>query len=1251
MAMNSSATEEMKVDLIDESIKPYLHEITERLWSGHAAIMVGAGFSKNAKSSGATGASFPNWEQLGDLFYEKINNASPTNSKYLNILKLADEVQAAIGRPALDQLLRSNIPDKEYEPSELHIKLLELPWVDIYTTNYDTLLERASSSITSQKYDIVINKEDLVYSEKPRIIKLHGSFPSERPFIITEEDYRLYPKKFAPFVNTVQQALLENTLCLIGFSGDDPNFLQWTGWIRDNLGTQNSPKIYLVGLFTLSDAQKKLLEQRNIVLVDLAQCPGVKGDHYKALERFINYLLSKKEDDNRLGWPSSNGGMSPDSKKPDKFAQLTNIIGDWKKNRFKYPNWVILPEDRRSLLWIFTERWMNFLLPKDDIPVPFDIEFAFELNWRLEKSLVPISNDLAKLYEKILQKYSPFNEIEPTNKDTVSPNEKEYKDLPWDQIKNMWIYLSLSMIRFYREEGLHNKWQENSEMINGLFENFSPDQKSFFHYERTLYALFAFDLVKVREEINLWRINESLPFWEAKRAGLLAEIGEIEDAEKILERSLQNIRSKLNLRPITTDYSLVSQEAYTMLLLQYVKGSVTFKKNKWMEDESFRHELSERWNILKQYKCDPWNELKLFESRLESVPVSKPTISEKREFDIGRTTRTHHLGGTDQEPLSAYTFLRFCEETGIPFRIPGSTIGKKSAEGSLLRISKYSPNWALVTMIRIADEKAVDHIFNRESLHKLDVAYVDNIIKNYLEVIDQNWNDIESGNWFEVDYFGLVLARVIPEVLSRLCSKCSNVKREKMLHFLLDIYNSAQKEKFSGIYHLIKRLMVSFSNSQQYEIINKLLQFPVLTGLHHITEREFPNPFYFLRINKALTKNFKKPKIDREVIDNLFKKSLSSDNSQRKWAIFIIVKLYNLNLLEEKDNSKLSKVLWSQIDDLGFPSGTNFYKYDFLDLPHPEIIDPIALFNKYVQGSPFPIQTGKSKSGIPIRGGAVPICKELIGGNKFVQWEEEEVVSLLKRLIEWWDADKKFIKNEANPNFFSLIPEEFKGRFQHLIEVLIKVVMPLLSSESEKDIKDSIHRLLTEFEDFGLSAIRAGAASLHIFPENLKSLMAKLEDALISVSPEKVVDGLEAIFTILRNPQTRQYKFEISKLLNILGQKIKWRSTTGLVSALNTVSMMIRENSEFFTDELEASVLKGMSRLADETISETELTDLIFDKKLELRASTACLAFEIYQFYSNQNKKIPDEIQVWKNICRSENEFAEIRNEWIHIVD
>ena len=192
---------------------------------------------------------FPDWSQLGDRFYARLYGHEPKPEReYLQVPSLAHEIEAAFGRPALNQMLREAIRDLQHEPSPLHVKLLDLPWSDVFTTNYDTLLERACRSVISQRYDIIVDPEDLGHSTRPRIVKLHGSLLSDRPFIVTDEDYRRYPQTFAPFVNTVLQSLLENTLCLIGFSGDDPNFLQWIGWIRDSLGHESSPKMYLIVL-------------------------------------------------------------------------------------------------------------------------------------------------------------------------------------------------------------------------------------------------------------------------------------------------------------------------------------------------------------------------------------------------------------------------------------------------------------------------------------------------------------------------------------------------------------------------------------------------------------------------------------------------------------------------------------------------------------------------------------------------------------------------------------------------------------------------------------------------------------------------------------------------------------------------------------------------------------------------------------------------------------------------------------------
>ncbi len=294
---------------------------------------------------------FPDWAELGDIFYEKVYRNHPGKQvKYLNVLKLAEEVQAAFGRPTLDQLLQDAISDKEYEPSELHTELLNLPWSDVFTTNYDTLLERATAKVFDRRYDIVKTKEDITHSSQPRIVKLHGSFPSIRPFVITEEDYRIYPKENAPFVNMVQQSLLENTLCLIGFSGDDPNFLSWIGWIRDNLGRDYSPKIFLVGVINLSIAQQKLLEARNIVVINMADCNDIREDeHYKGLMRFLEYLKSKDNSQAALNWPTTSSPLSPKhGKDADKEKQIETTLKAWKVQRESYPGWVIAPEEVRK---------------------------------------------------------------------------------------------------------------------------------------------------------------------------------------------------------------------------------------------------------------------------------------------------------------------------------------------------------------------------------------------------------------------------------------------------------------------------------------------------------------------------------------------------------------------------------------------------------------------------------------------------------------------------------------------------------------------------------------------------------------------------------------------------------------------------------------------------------------------------------------------------------------------------------------
>lgn len=416
---------------VDSSIKPYLNELADKLWSqpSRATVMVGAGFSKNASNE------FPSWSELGDIFYQKLHGEYPANkvARYTNILKLADSVDAVFGRPALDELLMNNIPNLTVNPSVLHKKLLSLPWTDVFTTNYDTLLERAAESVVERRYDVVTNSGELIHATSPRIIKLHGSFPNAKPYIISEEDYRIYPDVHAPFVNTVQQSLLENTLCLIGFSGDDPNFLKWIGWIRDNLGENKTLKIYLVGVFNFTDADKALLSKRNVTIIDMFKCMDVTiTDHYKALEIFIDYLRSKEDCGVDLSWPQDMNlpylNASEDISKEALEKSNKEVIEKLKMYRKSYPGWLVAPHTVRERLKYEIRFYKRAQLFDNDSPLQDRVDFLFEIVWYTNLLLEPIIDDLALLIENV---------VESTNKCSTYKYDKK------------WLELVTSLSRYY----------------------------------------------------------------------------------------------------------------------------------------------------------------------------------------------------------------------------------------------------------------------------------------------------------------------------------------------------------------------------------------------------------------------------------------------------------------------------------------------------------------------------------------------------------------------------------------------------------------------------------------------------------------------------------------------------------------------------------------------------------------------------------------------------------------------------------
>ena len=429
-----------------------LEQISMFLSQGKASVMVGAGFSKNAQQMEF--AQMKDWGELTRIFYEQLfyGEDRKKNEAYLyEPLKLAQMYESSFGRNALDTLIQNSLHNESIVPGRLHDMLMKLNWKDVFTTNYDTLLENAALE-SERGYQIVTNKDTLLYAKSPRILKLHGSFPDIRPYIITEEDFRTYPQKYPEFVNTVRQALMESLFCLIGFSGNDPNFLQWIGWLRDVMGNQVSPAYLITYEPNLHKAQVDLFKGRGIEIINLAELK--EGISYsEGLEFVLDYLNPKHKEN----WnPEVN---IPRITSIDDVVEATKIM---RKIRERYPQYLYLPKDLHHY-FADIDPFQNGIDESvlERLSLSQKIRFIYEIVWRYEVSLSPILIDWILIEMEIL---SFMQEI-------CAPMDVHYL-----------LEIQLALLTILRVNGEDNRFEELVEILESR--TLSSAQRNKLYYEQ-----------------------------------------------------------------------------------------------------------------------------------------------------------------------------------------------------------------------------------------------------------------------------------------------------------------------------------------------------------------------------------------------------------------------------------------------------------------------------------------------------------------------------------------------------------------------------------------------------------------------------------------------------------------------------------------------------------------------------------------------------------------------------------------------
>lgn len=1208
---------------IDLEILEHIKEIANKMKNHRAAVMVGAGFSKNADALLQTEKKFLDWNSLGDVFFEKTHGRKPDDSnKYLNVLKLADEVEAAYGRTVLNQLIKDSLPDLEYGPSILHEKLLKLNWKDVFTTNYDTLLERTLEKITDKHYDVILNKEDLIYSSEPRIIKLHGSFPSTFPFVITEEDYRQYPKKSAIFVNTVQQTLIENILCLVGFSGDDPNFLQWIGWIRDNIGKDLASKIYLIGVFNFSTAQINLLHSRNIIVINMGKCNGVDG-YRSGLELFFDILSELTEEEDVTKWPNDNFHHIIFSDN-DITEQVVAVTKEWENVRKNYPGWYILPADNRTKLLLKTESCEHTLyhIRNDKLESKVAFNFLYEYTWRLNKCLIPIDKIDIGIYEKVLSRTNPFAGIINLTDTDIEYN-KSNDD--WKETCIKWVDLYLDIIRAYRENGLFDKFKIAIDNISLIETSLTPNQIAKMHCEKVRKLLFQLNIKEAKKALNEWPKDSSLPSYEMQKAGLFMELGDVSQALKILLEELNYVRKGQNKE---INHYKITIEAYLVLLASYAQQALEFSDPK--------HEEAARIKYSGTY--DAYTEIRLFEALLKEQPEKE---YKKEEYDLNIITHTTFSGNTGYK--EAYQFIRFFEEIGRPYNCNHVVSSKDACSEAIRRINSFSPLWSLILQIKTNDKKADNKVWSREMIHNMSNEEIENYSNLCISAIRDNLEYIErSDNWREAN-FQLGIATIMPEILSRLCSRMSNDMQLKTLDLLDTIYRSNKTNNFKNIKDLAKRLISSMSEKLKIENFNALMRTYLYEPQSEFEKLGFADIFESFNYQESNQEKFKNTELDEDITEILLQ--LLDKESGRDIALTRLVYLYTFGLMTEDEIKLFEKNIWSNLDNDGLPKIPNMYSKNYiLGLPTPKDIDAKELVKKHILNITFPKEqkgvTKFSAYNMPLFLLELKNCTYSHNNPDGVMWTNEEISLIIQKLLDSWKNDKDILMSydPTDPyreEFYQTIFE----KYNNVDNVLAKV---LISNNTDIADTSALLKMACDFESLNISSIQ-----LRILLNNELKALDEIYNDICGTNIHRITAACNAIYTLM-SLQNSEYTSSCMELLKKLSFNIRVRRKQGLTSIIYLMHNLIYSDLLPEDSEILDNMLSGLTFLFEDTQLKKNSLDCSTNQCISLRAASATLAYILYEKYSN-NPDICSKLTPWKELANDLNEFAEVRNKWCDV--
>ena len=1191
----------------------HINQVREALWrrsGAGASVMVGSGFSRNARKVRLDSRPLPMLDELAGqilriLYPDRETTQSPPPER---ILRLAQEYQGEFGPAALHDTLRRLVRDDDYVPGDAHKRLIQLPWADVFTTNWDTLLERACKLAPDRSYTIVRSSADIPRGARPRVVNLHGSLPNP-PLILTDEDYRRYPFDFAPFVNTVQQAMMETVFLLIGFSGNDPNFLHWSGWVRDNLGDA-APKIYLAGYLQLSRPTRHMLRGRNVIPIDLAEHPKVDQwpDHLRH-DYATEWILSSLECGQPYDiskWPTPRAeAFCPDrdpllqpivanvSTEPkeeplepppqvsleDTLEVARDTLAIWAHNRMNYPGWLVLPSLERRNLRVSTERWTPIILKAlPEMEASERLEAVHELVWRYERALAKMPDGLEIAAQEALASVDCARR-------TVSSSDS--KAIDWTTIRRSWREVGLALLTAARYRLDASEFDMRVGALDP-FLNDDPDVDHRVHHERCLWALWSLDYTSLAERLDAWATIEGDRAWMFRKSALLRELGRDKEATRLSEQALEEIRA---MPQYGQDLAAPSREGWALWGVLNI---------------STHANVSTEWIKLAPLNCDPSMEITHLTHALEVNRADAVTP----QFDLGVRPRESPRFFTSHIEAAAYRSIRLSEVGGLPLSVDFSAIAGPLLKLAAESLATLDHGLAIRQMLRVARydrDKALMRVLSRErvaALGKSTAHTLAGISKAVLRYAISWIEATASGR----NVFWAERARVAMEGLSRLVLRLDGVAVEEVFSEALNLYRNPRVASEFWLHqplrNLFQRSWETLSDQQRSQRLLDVLEAPIVGSDSLRTQSSYyPDPGEVLSAEDLAPERLEDNEARWASIVAKLVRSLGIKGMARERAAGRLATVAFMHRLTNTEESKVAEVLWELRCDSGgdLPGGTYVFDFAFILLPQPTAgagrsgfgrkwlsgdIAEIGVTSPYGRGSfvGLTVRHTNPKKADDIlwqAGMAIPFLRRHRHSLALSPEEGEYLTEVIKR---WTETRVRGI-TVMNQLLTGLFKQSLQGACHGLSWIL-----------SEMDIRSSLakrlYEMVQELNDADVPGYGLLPGIVNATPELSDDVALLMSTGLVSDDYNAAANAMPWLhrWMVWASDPVLEFTAPPEHLVREVGIAIATRRQTVLAQALYSAKWVFKEGSKSYRRIIGDLVLKGLGYLTEELRYDREQT-------------------------------------------------------------